>query len=275
MNPLSLLKLECQRFFPNTTFRVIVILYAVFFVLLWILAHQIGSFSFTSNGQSFNPTRELLLYPQNWQLLAWIGSWLNGSLMGFLGVFMITLEFSNKTLRQSVIFGLSRLDLFMAKAGSALALAAAATFCYVLLGFLGGNESSGIGVLELSLTPYGCVLRFFMQSLGYFFLGTLVGLIIRQTALATLAYLAYTFFLESVGRWLLFFFVTKGQLPLFLPDNVFESLTPFPLPTIMSGVTKPGSFGMPLSSTETLVTALVYLLVFAFYLRRRLSQADL
>jgi len=272
----SLLHLERQRFFPNTTFRMIVLLYVLFFALLWILAHLIGEkLTFGGTGQSFNPAKELFLYPRNWELLAYIGSWLNSSLIGFLGVFMITLEFNHKTLRQSVIFGLSRKDLFQSKVGSAVALALAATVWYVVLGCFGARETAPGISADWASFPGLYAFNFFLQSLGYFLLGTLTGLYVRQTALATLVYFAYAFFLESLFRWFFWFAISPTKALLFLPDRVFEGLTPFPIPQSVSNMVGSTISGNSLASAETIAAALAYIMVFTFFLHRKLCRSDL
>ena len=272
MNPLNLLKLEWQKNFPNGTFRVIAALYAGSFVLVLSLARLIGrNMTFTSNGQSYNPTADLFVHPRNWELVAWIGSWMNASLLGFLGLFMITMEFNNRTLRQSVIFGLSRLEVVVGKLFWVLTLALGAAGFYMLLTLVGEVLDGGAPGLPVA----GCALRFFLQALGYLLLGTLVGVWIRQTALAALAYLAYVLVLESVGRWLFYFAVAKLRLLLFLPCQVLGALTPLPVPESVNHLVNSNPSTVPLSATEAVCTALIYLGIFALVFSRRIIKSDL
>jgi ABC-2 type transport system permease protein len=272
MNVLHLLNLERQRFWPNTTFRTIIGLYFGAFAVVLFLAYKVGAgLTFNSNGTEFNPAADLFTYPRNWELVAWIGSWMNVTLLGFLGVFMTTLEFSNKTLRQSIIFGMTRLEVATAKVASAIFLALCATVFYVQLGWAGGL----LGGIGITLPPPVPVLFFFLQALGYLLLGIVTALLIRQTALATLAYLAYVMFVEFVGRWVFYFVVAKTRNLLFLPDHVLEQLTPLPLPESVRGVVESNQAILPLNSTETGLAALVYLGVFALLLYRKIGRADL
>jgi hypothetical protein len=111
MNLLRLLKLEWSKFSPSGTFRVFAGLYLGSFALVVFLARSVGNnMTMTANGTLTHPMAGLMNYPNNWQLLACIGSWMNLFVLGSLGVFMITMEFGNRTLRQSVIFGMSRLE---------------------------------------------------------------------------------------------------------------------------------------------------------------------
>ena len=143
MNPLLLLKIEWSKFWPSGTFRVFIGLYAGSFALVMFLARSMGrNMTFTSNGSASHPLAGLFDYPNNWALLASIGSWMNAFVLGSLGVFLITMEFSNRTLRQSVIFGMTRLEVAVSKLVWTMTLALAATGYYLLLVF-GGSALEG------------------------------------------------------------------------------------------------------------------------------------
>jgi len=272
MNLRHLLKLEWRKYSPNGTFRVITALYAGSFVLVLLLVRQIGrNMTFTSNGNSFNPTAGIFDYPHNWELAACIGSWMNVFLLGFLGVFMITMEFSNRTLRQSIIFGMSRLEVAVSKLVWVISLALAVTGFYVLLVFA-GEFLDGRG---LELPPVSCVMHFFLQALGYLLLGTLVGLLIRQTALAAMGYLAYVLILETACRWVFYFSVGKTRLLLFLPHQALSALTPLPIPESVNHLVNSNPFTKPLSPSEATLAALVYLGLFAVLFCRRIIKSDL
>ncbi len=269
MNLWDLLGIEWKRYSPSPTFRVICVLYAGSFALVVYLARLSGhNMTFTVNGTSSHPLAGLFVYPQNWTLMACIGSWMNLFLLGFLGVFMITMEFSNRTLRQSVIFGQTRFEVAVSKLVWSVALALAATGFYVLLA--GSGEVLDGGGLPLA----GCVAGFFLQALGYLFLGTLAGLIIRQTALAAMAYLSYVFILETIFRWIFYFTVAKTRLLLFLPNHVLGALTPLPVPESVSHLVQSG-FSKPLSPVEAGLAAIAYLVMFAILFCRIIVRSDL
>jgi len=272
MNPLHLLKLEWCKFSPNGTFRVFMALYAGSFALVTFLARSVGhNMTFNSNGTMSHPFAAIFDYPNNWALLACIGSWMNLFVLGSLGVFMITMEFSNRTLRQSIIFGMTRLELAASKLIWAVAVALAATAFYIVLGF-GGEILDGAG---FGIPPIGCVIYFFIQALGYLSLGNVVGLVIRQTALAALAYLAYVLFLETACRWIFYFSVAKTRLLLFLPDHVLGALTPLPVPDSVNSLVNSSPYTVPLSATEAGLGALGYIGLFSVIFFRKIAKADL
>jgi hypothetical protein len=184
---------------------------------------------------------------------------------------MITMEFTHRTLRQSVIFGMARLEVAVSKLVWLVALALAATGFYILLVFAGELlDGSGLG-----LPLPGTVFCFFLQALGYLSLGTLAGILIRQTALAAMAYLAYVFILETACRWIFYFTVSKTRLLLFLPNHVLGALTPLPVPDSVNHLVQSNALTTPLSSVEAVFAALVYLGLFAILFCRTLEKTDL
>jgi hypothetical protein len=271
MNPLLLLKIEWSKFRPSGTFRVFIGLYAGSFALVMFLARSMGqNMTFTSNGAASHPLAGLFDYPNNWALLACIGSWMNAFVLGSLGVFLITMEFSNRTLRQSVIFGMTRLEAAISKLVWAVAVALAATLFYLVLGF-GGEILDG----NLGLPPAANVACFGLQALGYLCLGNLIGLLIRQTAISVLTYLAYVLFLETACRWFFYFSVAKTRLLLFLPDQVLGALTPLPVPESVNHAINSSPLTRSLSTVEAAVAALIYIGLFAALFCRRIIKANL
>jgi hypothetical protein len=263
MNPLLLLKIEWNKFWPSGTFRVFAGLYAGSFALVMFLARSMGrNMTMTSNGSLSHPLSGLFDYPNNWALVASIGSWMNAFVLGSLGVFLITMEFSNRTLRQTVIFGLTRLEAAVSKLIWAAVLALAATLVYVVLAF-GGEFLDG----NAGLPSVANVAGFWLQALGYLCLGSLVGLLIRQTAMSV--------FLETACRWFFYFSVAKTRALLFLPDQVLGALTPLPVPESVNRAINSSHALQPLSSVEASVAALVYIGLFAALFCGRISKADL
>lgn len=273
MNVFRLLSIEARRFLPNGTFRTLVALYVLLFAGAFKIAHLLGgSLQTTVNGETVRPLQDMLVHPKNWQLLAWTGSWANVLILGFLGVFMITSDFQHKTLRQSVIFGLSRGEVAAAKGIFAVALSLAATGVYLSLGLV-----TGLLTGTLSIPPILSVTGFFLQALGYLALGTLAGLFIRQTALAIIAYMAYVLFLEMAARWIFHLAVAKTRVWMFLPDKVLECLASFPVPQALGQAVQSATASLPVdpSLPESTGAAIVYLVIFSVLLHRYLQRADL
>ncbi|MEO8205975.1 MAG: ABC transporter permease subunit [Chthoniobacterales bacterium] len=274
MNPLSLLHLEWKKISTNGTFRILALFYVVFYALSVYLTFLIGqhtTFSFQS--ATMNPAGDLFTFPRLWELVAYIGSWLNLLVLGLMGVFLMTIELTNRTIRQNVISGLSRTEVFVGKISIALAIAAVATCCYLLLGATCGGLTSQ-SLSAATLPPWDGVVRYFIQSTGYLLLGLLIGLFIRQTALATIVYLIF-FFLEFVFSRILYWTIWKNDAVFLLPSHVLNSLIPVPVPKMVYQLIGSQNLVGSAFPLEIWIFAAAYLALFAGLLFYRLRKIDL
>ena len=82
-------------------------------------------------------------------------------------------------------------------------------------------------------------------------------------------------FLETACKWLFYFSVAKTRLLLFLPDQVLGALTPLPIPASVNHVINSSPYTRPLSITEAMLGALVYLALFAVLFCRKIIKSDL
>ncbi len=272
MNILHLIELEWLKYRKNTTFRISLILY---FALLPSIAGVLLSFETLPpplpNPQSFFD------FPIIWDFMGYIGNWLAYFLFGFLGVYIISVDSSNKTLRQGVINGLSRKQVISAKLLFILALTLITTFYYILCVFamanFGTNPFEGSPLLGQEMI----ILRFFVMSLSYFVFGFLIGLLIRSIGVATMLYFLYVFFIEVILRYVVHLnLFPKSRSMVYYPMNVVEDLTPFP-----SGSQEVASnsmqldFNLFLTPTEALIASGIYLLLYVIGIVFILLKRDL
>jgi hypothetical protein len=155
----------------------------------------------------------------------------------------------------------------------------AATLLFLLYGVIAGFSESGATGLAAAFPSPGIVLCYFLQCFGYLLLGTLTGLFIRQTALATLGYLAYIA-IEGIGYFLVYLIVVKGMGYSFvsilldlLPNQVLGSLTPRPVPQMLHQLTEQAA-SPGFSPLIMQIVALAYIGLFTFFFFRRLRKAD-
>ncbi|MEO6054733.1 MAG: ABC transporter permease subunit [Chthoniobacterales bacterium] len=274
MNPFHLLHLEWKKFAPNGTFRILALFYVVFYILSTWLTFLIGQHStFSFHGASINPAADLFTFPRLWELIAYIGSWLNLLVLGLMGVFLMTLELNNRTLRQNVISGLSRSEVFVGKISAVIAIAVVATCCYLLLGAVSGGLTSTSITLGTALPAPDGILRYFVQSTGYLLLGLLIGLFIRQTALATIVYVIF-FFIEFIFSQIVYWTIWKSRAVFLLPAHVLSNLIHFPVPKMVNNLVGSQTMAGPTSDMGW-IFATGYIVVFAGLIFWRLRKIDL
>ena len=104
----KLLKIELVKTLHYASFKVILILHFLLFLLVIFVTSQI---EITVPG--FN-IKNLFQFPHVWESFSWMASWFN-LLLAILLMVLVSNEFSFHTFRQHIITGLSRNDLVIGK----------------------------------------------------------------------------------------------------------------------------------------------------------------
>lgn len=173
-------------------------------------------------------------FPSIWEFQGYIGQWMVFIFLGFLGVIFVSSEIRNKTMRQSLIAGMTRKDFYLSKVLSIASVSLWATIVYwfscVVIGFFHTPEFS----LEIVMNNDWAGLRFFLMSFCYLSFALLITFWFKNAGLAIFSYIAYILF-EPAIRWLIYYKVIKkidfipNDAVLYGPLNVVEDLMPFPL----------------------------------------------
>jgi len=260
MSVFQLLHLEWLKYQKNTTFRVTVILY---FLLLPALPFILLSFD-TLPPPLPSPT-DFFDFPDIWGLFAYTGNWLAYFLFGFLGVYIISVDTANKTLRQSVINGLSRKQVIIGKVMFMLTFAIIATLFFVLIVFLSGYFGSDPYAGRPLLGEEFIIARYFLMCVAYLFFGFFIGLLIKSIGVSTMLYFLYVFFIEAAIRYLIHLNIFKdSRSMIFYPMNAVEDLTPFPFGAKEASSSINLSFDLFMTPTEALITSIIYTAIFTF-----------
>jgi len=214
--------------------------------------------------------------PGIWNYLGYIGNWMTFFFLGFMGVLIITSEFANKTLRQSIINGLSRREVFLGKVLLMLTISFIATVYYYLCGaIIGAYHEPSFEFVEL-FDGMGIILRYMLMCFGYMTFGAFLGTLFRRTGLAVFLFLVYGIFLELILRYGVHgYFFGRTRTLLFYPLNAMEDLAPLPFSRVVQEWKNNIGFDAFLSPTEAVVTSSVYILLFLFGMYTLLTKKDL
>lgn len=258
MSVFQLIYLEWLKYKKNTTFRVTVLLY---FILLPTLPSII--LSFDTLPPPLPEPASFFNFPDIWGIVAYTGNWLAYFLFGFLGVYIISVDTTNKTFRQSIINGLSRKQVVWAKMLFMLLFALIATVFFVITVFILGNFGSEPFSGQPLFGEDFIIARYFLMSLAYLIFGFLIGLLIRSIGVATMLYFLYIFFIEVIIRYLIHLNIFKdSRSMIFYPMNALEDLTPFPFGGEAANSSMNLNFDLFLSPTEAFITTSIYTCIF-------------
>ncbi|HHS95007.1 MAG TPA: ABC transporter permease [Phaeodactylibacter sp.] len=271
---IRLIQLEWEKFKKNNVFRTMVIAYIFLLPALIFSMESILDFiDFPLKSKSV-----FFEFPLIWKFMAYSGSWQAFFFFGFLGVYMVTSEFQNRTLRQNILTGLNRSAFFGGKLLFATLLSALSTLYFVVitlvLGYLKSKnvefESATQGVTSLSF-------RYFLMTFSYLNFGMFLGYILRKNGLALLLYFTYIIFLEKIIRWWLQSKVlgVEDKYNLYYPMNVINDLTPLPLKEMMKQVTSfPAQYHL-LEPNLAVALALLWNVLFLVIAYTRFKKMDL
>ena len=209
-----------------------------------------------------------LMFPNVWHNLAYWGNWAAFFSLGFLSVLSITNEFEYKTLRQSVISGLSRTDVFLSKLLFIVTLSALATIVYVLFALLFGAITTETIYASRVSEGVSWMGNYFMMCLGFSSFALFLGTLLRRSGISLFLLLTWEFFIEPILRYAIHGkLIANNETMHYYPMKAFNSLIPVPLPKMANAAVNGGEVKMILDTSTAMVVAIIYigLLLFGTY----------
>jgi len=217
MNMKRLLHIEQIKILNYNPFRITIALYFIFFtlgiVIYPLVDREIPVISIS----------DIFRFPDVWNFLTWITEPYN--VMLALIIIMITSkEFTNHTFKTQVIFGMSRTDLLVQRLASIAILALFATLLVGITSLSLGLIYSYKLTFKIALENSWILSKYFLAAFSYMTFGLLFALLIKNTAMAILSFLAVRIFVEPV-IWLI---LKNYEVKWYLPFRTISRLTPVP-----------------------------------------------
>lgn len=166
---------------------------------------------------------DLFRFPDVWLFLTWVTEPYN-VLLALIVIMITTKEFSDHTFKTQVVFGLSRSELLLQKMLAILVLAFFATLLLGLTSLTLGLIYSYKLTFRIAMENTWILGRYLVASVAYMSFGLMVALLIKNTALSLLTFLALRTFVDPV----LFLLLRKYEIKWYLPMRTITRLTPVP-----------------------------------------------
>ena len=218
-----LIAIENIKTFSSSTFRVILSLHFLFFILVVLSISRIevslGHFSIA----------RLYQFPNVWGFFSWVASWFN-ILLSVLVIVLVCNEYRFFTFRQQIMNGLQERHLLLGKVYMLFVIAVYALLLVVVSGIVAGILSESGGFSLSSLTGFGEVMKYFLQTLAYMSMAMLFAVLLRNNGLTIVIFFLYLFPGEVIIRSLIF-----PNAKEYFPAKIISDLTP--LPSIFSDQT--------------------------------------
>jgi hypothetical protein len=145
-------------------------------------------------------------------------------LLALIIIMITTKEFNNHTFKTQLIFGLSRNELLLQKLLSIVVLALFATLLLAITSLTLGLLYSYKLTFKIAMENTWVLGRYLISSFSYMSMGLLIALLVKNTALSLLTFLAMRVFVDPV----LFLILRKFEVRWYLPFRTTTQLTPVP-----------------------------------------------
>ncbi len=227
---LRLLNIELIKLWNNRSSKVLILAY---FILLTSIA-LIASIKFDIGPIKFHLAEQGIFdFPYIWHFNTYVAA----SLKFFLAIVIVSMmanEYSNKTIKQNLIDGLSKKEFIASKFVTVSVFALVSTVFVFIITLILGFAFSDITELYHVFSDTEYLLAFFVKLVGFFSFCLFLGILIKRSAFA-LGFLFVWFIIEKIAYGLL-------RWEIELTENSWRTITQFfPLESMSNLIVEPGS----------------------------------
>lgn len=196
---LRLLNIEFHKLKHNRASRVLTIIY---FALLTSIA-LIAAIKFDIGPVKFHLAEQgIFNFPYIWHFSTFMASIFKLFLLLVI-VSMMANEYSNRTLKQNLIDGLSKKEFILSKFYTVVVFAAISTIFVFVVSMILGLIYSDYNEIPIIFSDMEYLFAFFIKLVGFFSFGLFFGILVKRSAFAVGALLVW-FFIESIFKGFLF-----------------------------------------------------------------------
>ncbi len=222
---LRLLNIEIHKLKYNRASRVLILIY---FILLTSIA-LIAAVKFDIGPVKFHLAEQgIFNFPYIWHFNTFMASIFKFFLLLVI-VSMMANEYSNKTLKQNLIDGLSKKEFVLSKFYTVILLALVSTIFVFIVSLILGYIYSDFTEFSIVTTDLEYLLAFFVKLVAFFSFGLFLGVLVKRSAFAVGALLI----------WAMFESFVKGMLYWKTEDNVERIMRFFPLEAMGNLIKEP------------------------------------
>lgn len=197
---LRLLSIEIHKLKHNRASRILIIIY---FALLTSIA-LIAAVKFDIGPVQFHLAEQgIFNFPYIWHFNTYMAAIFKFFLLLVI-VSMMANEYSNKTLKQNLIDGLSKKEFILSKFYTVILLALISTIFVFIVSLILGYIYSDFNEISIVTTDLEYLFAFFIKLVGFFSFGLFLGILIKKSAFAVGAMLVWAMiegFAKGMFHW--------------------------------------------------------------------------
>lgn len=274
---LRLLDIELHKLRYNRASRILILIY---FLLLTSIA-LIAAIKFDIGPVKFHLAEMGIFdFPYIWHFNTYVAAILKFFLLLVI-VSMMANEYTNKTLKQNLIDGLSKKEFILSKFYTVVLLAGISTLFVFIVSLILGYAYSDFNELSIVTTDLEYLLAFFLKLVCFFSFGLFLGILVKRSAFAVGAMLVWAMaegFIKGMLYWKLSEYV--DTLMRFLPLEAMSNLIKEPFTRLSAVKTVAKQVGEDLSkdfSVQPLdvIIVIVWTAIFIYFSYAILKKRDL
>ncbi|APG59995.1 ABC transporter permease [Christiangramia salexigens] len=202
---LRLLEIEYYKLKNNRSARILIITY---FILISFIA-LIASIEFNLGAIEFRVADQgIFNFPYIWHFNSYIASLLK-LFLAIVIVSMMSNEYSNRTIKQNLIDGMSKKEFVLSKFLTVLAFSGISTFFLIIVSLILGYSFSDFTEISIVFSDLEYLLAYFIKLTGFFSFCMFLGILVKRSAFA-LGFLVIWFIFENILYGILNFSFFKG-----------------------------------------------------------------
>lgn len=276
---LRLLQIEFIKLYNSRASRILIIAY---FILLTSIA-LIAAIKFDIGPVKFHLAEQgIFNFPYIWHFNTFVA----GFFKLFLAIVIVSMmanEYSNKTLKQNLIDGLSKREFIASKFLTVLVFAVISTVFVFLVSLILGLIYSDYNEFGIIFSEMEFLLAFFIKLVGFFSFCLFLGILVKRSAFA-LGFLFIWFFLEQITfgllGWQLDSYDTAQKIKNFFPLESMANLLKEPASRLNAVQSVANQIGesIPLDyhvQFSTILIVLAYTSLFVWGSLKILQKRDL
>jgi len=198
----SLLKIEWIKVSRNRIFWFMLAIYVIALILAFLGLQamlQSTNDQIKESGLASIPLlpTNIYFFPHIWHNLTFVARFFK-VFLAVVMIILVTNEYSYNTMRQSLMNGLSRLDLIKLKVFDVIILAAVSTVVVVIFGFITGIIHSSDYSMWDMLRKMNYVGAYFLMIVGFLSFAMMLSFLIKKPAFTIMILLVYSYIIELI-----------------------------------------------------------------------------
>ncbi len=219
---LRLLQIEFIKLWNNKASRFLIVSY---FVLLTFIA-LIAAIKFDIGPVKFHLAEQgIFNFPYIWHFNSFIAAWFK-LFLAIVIVSMVANEYSNKTLKQNLIDGLSKKEFVLSKFITVVVFAGISVLFLFIVSLILGLVYSDYNEIGIIFSDLEYLFAFFIKLVGFFSFCLFLGMLVRRSAFA-LGFLIIWQVIEGIATGLLYWKTSNSfaeTVTSFFPLNSMANL---------------------------------------------------